>query len=95
MFELPEKHRVSAIWKILPIVGVCVLLALGLLAYLLESRVVEKEEITGILHRGDPDYEWYAKYVTLKKPRVKMGRNYAGNRMVMFSGLVENGGEKP
>lgn len=81
-------------WKILPIVAVCVAVVVGLLPYLLQSGVVEKEEVTGILHQGDPNYEWYEKYVTLKKPRVKMGKNYAGNRMVLFSGLVENNGEK-
>ena len=54
----------------------------------------KNEEIIAILHQGDPDFEWYEKYMTLKDPRVKMGRNYRGNRMVMFSGLVENGGEK-
>ncbi len=51
-------------------------------------------ELSGVLRQGDPDFQWYAKYVTLESQSIKMAKNFAGNRMVIFTGVIENGGEK-
>ncbi|MBI4445813.1 MAG: hypothetical protein HY645_07870 [Acidobacteria bacterium] len=82
------------LWKILPIVTLLVLAVLLGIAYLMEPAPEVPDELTGILRAGDSDYDWYSKYVELRNPLVKMGKNFAGKRMVMFSGIIENNGEK-
>ncbi len=37
---------------------------------------------------------WYYKYVGLSNPKIQMGKNFAGNQMIMISGMIENKGEK-
>ena len=56
----------------------------------------EREEIdlNGVVEAGNPDYEWYQKYVDLRDAKIKMGLNFAGKRMVIFSGIIENNGER-
>lgn len=93
MFERSATERTS-LWKILPLVAITVVIVTILFVYLFQPQAAPREEITGVLRAGDPDYDWYNKYVTLTKPLVKMGRNFAGKRMVMFSGVIENGGER-
>lgn len=94
MFQPQQTGRSTDLWKILPLVVGTFAIVVGLFVYLFEPKTAEKKEITGVLRSGNPNFSWYSKYVTLRKPRVKMGRNYAGNRMVMFSAVIENGGEK-
>ena len=94
MFQSPKPQRSSHFWKVLPLVAVTFAILVGLFVYLFEPKAEREEEITGVLRLGNPDFAWYNKYVALKKPRVKIGRNYAGNRMVMFSAVIENHGEK-
>lgn len=52
------------------------------------------EELEGVLHEEDVDFEWYREYLELKDPKIQMGLNYAGNRIVMFSGVISNQGER-
>jgi hypothetical protein len=47
-----------------------------------------------LVRTGDPDFEWYKEYVELREPKIQMGLNFAGNRIVMLSGIIENGGER-
>ncbi len=54
----------------------------------------DPSELEGIVREGDSDWAWYSKYVTLQQPQVKMAKSFSGNRMVIFSGVIENGGEK-
>jgi hypothetical protein len=94
MFEQRQKRQPSSLWKVLPI---AVLVFVGLVAgaiYLTQFEKVDGEELTGIIHQGDPDFEWYQKYVELKDPKIEMGLNFAGKRIVKFAGLIQNGGER-
>lgn len=93
MFEAPEKHS-GLLWKILPVAVVAFGAILTLMIYLGESGPADNAPLTGILHAGDPDFDWYRKYVQLETRSMKMGQNFAGKRMVTFSGLIDNGGEK-
>jgi hypothetical protein len=76
------------------IAGCLFVAATGLLLFFLQQGVQEEAPLTGILHAGDPDYDWYGKYMELENPQVKMGKNFAGNRFVIFSAIIENNGER-
>lgn len=65
-----------------------------LFVYLLQPGERVKVDLSGVLHEGDADYEWYEKYVELRDPKLQMGKNFAGSRMVMFAAVIENNGEK-
>ena len=65
-----------------------------MLLFVLQQGVQEEPPLTGILHAGDPDYDWYRKYMDLKNPQVKMAKSLSGNRLVMFSAIIENNGER-
>lgn len=52
------------------------------------------EELTGVLHEGDPGFESYKEFLSLKNSRIQMGLNFNRKRVVMFSGEIENRGEK-
>ena len=66
----------------------------GLLLFFLQQGDQEEAPLTGILHAGDPDYDWYGKYMGLENPQVKLAKNVAGNRFVIFSAIIENNGER-
>ena len=95
MFDTQGRRNSSTtLWKILPFAAIGFLALVGGMVYLLQPEPETSVQLTGIQRQGDPDYEWYRKYVKLEKPQISMGRNFAGKRMVMFSGRIENGGEK-
>lgn len=94
MFEQNQLNRVNLIWKIMPLALLLfAILAAGAI-YLSRFDKVDLEELSGVLYKGNPDYDWYEKYVELKEPKIEMGLNFAGKRIVKFAGLIENGGEK-
>ncbi len=62
--------------------------------YLSQQSHPPLEKLEGVLHEEDLDFEWYRQYLELKNPRIQMGLNYAGNRIVMFSGIISNKGER-
>lgn len=95
MFETPNRSRGGPFWKV--IMGVVLALAVVATAAITLYEPPQKQAaqpLTGILHQGDPDYQWYRQHLDLRDPRVKMAKNLAGKRMVIFSGVVENNGEK-
>ena len=95
MFQVPNNRDSSrTLWTILPLVAIGFLALMGLVIYLLQPKSQINPRPTGILVEGNPDYGWYRKYVELKNPQISMGKNFAGKRMVMFSGRIENDGEK-
>jgi len=51
--------------------------------------------LTGVLRKGDPNFDWYNKYVTIdhESQKIQLGTNSAGDRIVMFSGTISNEGE--
>ncbi len=95
MFQVPHNQDSSRIlWTIIPLVTIGFLTLVGLVIYLLQPKPQINTRPTGILVDGNPDYDWYRNYVELKNPKISMGKNFAGKRMVMFAGRIENNGEK-
>jgi len=94
MFEQRQQRKAGLFWKIMPLALLVFALLVAGALYLTQFDKVDQEELSGVLHKGDPEYEWYEKYVELKNPKIEMGLNFAGNRIVKFAGLIENGGEK-
>jgi len=94
VFESQEKARSPHFWKIIILAGLLFVAVTGLVLFSLQQGVQEEAPLTGILHAGNPDYDWYGKYMGLDNPQVKMGKNFAGNRFVIFSAIIENNGER-
>lgn len=94
MFKDSNEQKPSPFWKFLPIALVVFAILVAAALYFGQYQRVELEELTEVLHEGDAQYDWYRKYLELKNPNMQMGLNYAGNRIVMISGLIENGGER-
>ena len=94
MFESEATKRSPHVWKfIVASVGILVVV-LSALLFLLQQTGPADAPLTGILHKGDPDYEWYRRYIQIKEPQVKMTSSFSGNRLVLFSAIVENKGER-
>lgn len=80
--------------KFMPVaLAVFVALIVGAI-YLSQQSHPPLEKLEGVLHEEDLDFEWYQQYLELKNPKIQMGLNYAGNRIVMFSGVISNQGER-
>ncbi len=95
MFETgTQQKKSSLLWKILPAAVAIFAVIVVVIVYLGQDHKAPEGPVTGVFHRGDPDFEWYSKYVGLESRGIKMAKNFAGNRMVIFSGVVKNGGEK-
>ncbi|MCH8321177.1 MAG: hypothetical protein IH790_09505 [Acidobacteria bacterium] len=94
MFESEDKPRSPHFWRIIVISVVLFVATTGLLVFLLQQGVREEVPLTGILHAGDPDYDWYGKYMDLESPKVQMSKSLSGNRLVIFSAIIENNGER-
>jgi hypothetical protein len=94
VFESEDKPRSPHFWRIIVIAAILFVAITGLLLFFLQQGVEEEAALTGILHAGDPDYDWYGKYMGLENPQIKMGKNFAGNRFVIFSAIIENNGER-
>ncbi|MGI8782442.1 MAG: hypothetical protein ACR2L2_02170 [Acidobacteriota bacterium] len=56
--------------------------------------VIAHEEIPGTVRRGDSNFDWYSRHVEISQIRSQIGSNYAGNRVSIVSGLIENMGDK-
>ena len=95
MFEQPEK-RPSLLLKIMPIAALILIAVVALLIYDSRRPRAESEELTGVIRAGDPMFDWYENYLRLEEDtlRIELGQNFAGQRMVMFSGVIDNGGER-
>lgn len=94
MFESEDKPRSPYFWQIIVVAALLFALVTGSLLFFLQQGVEEQVPLTGVLHAGDPDYDWYQKYMGLENAQVKMGKNFAGNRFVIFSAIIENNGER-
>jgi hypothetical protein len=94
MFQQTIQQKRSPLWKFLPI-GVLVCVALAALGiYLSQQGASSPEELSGILRKGDPLFDAYAGNVHLLAPKIEMGLNFAGNRIVILSGTVSNMGDR-
>lgn len=94
MFESPEPKTLTRLGKFLAIAVGAFLLIVFSVVYLAKKDRTEEADLIGVLREGSPDYEWYRPFVELHDPKISMGRNMAGNRILMLSGVVENRGEK-
>jgi len=94
MFEQPATGQKSKIWTYLPIAGVVFASIVAFMLILGRPDPRLSEPVTGVLQAGDPDYEWYSKHMNLENRGIKMTKSFSGKRMVIFAGVIENGGEK-
>lgn len=94
MFQAQIAKRSPHFWKFALISMVVLGLALSVVIFLMQQGASDKIPLTGILRKGDPDYEWYQRYIKLKKPQVKMTSSFSGGQLVLFSGIIENKGER-
>ena len=94
MFEVPKRSRSTNFWKSL-VIGflVVTVVAIGLIA-LSMSGDNETVELVGVVRAGDSMFDWYRGYLKLENPKIQMGKSFTGSRMVMFSAIIRNGGEK-
>ena len=58
------------------------------------SRESAPASLEGVVRSPDPDYEWYSEHLELEGGDIKMGKNFAGHRVIIFSGVVNNNGER-
>ncbi len=95
MFETRTGSRTGFFWKVILGVGCGVsAVAAAAIAFYEPTPEEPPKPLIGIFHQGDPDFAWYRQHLELRNPRVKMAKNLAGKRMVIFSGVVDNRGEK-
>jgi len=94
MFEESQEKNKHPLWKFIPIAVVIFGILVGVAVYLSEPTEEESEVLTGIVRSGNTEFEWYTDYLKLKDPKIQMGLNFAGNRILMISGMVENNGER-
>jgi len=93
MFNTSEKDR-SYFLKFFGLAAILLAVVVGLMLIFLGSESSELPQLTGVLRKGDPDHDWYRQYLTISNPKVQMTRNIAGNRLVLFAGLLRNRGER-
>ena len=94
MFEVSKRARPTNFWKSL-VIGflVVAVVVIGLIA-LSMSGDNETVELVGVVRAGDSMFDWYRGYLKLENPKIQIGKNFTGSRMVMFSAIIRNGGEK-
>ncbi len=94
MFESKAAGRSSHFWRLIIASAAILAVVLSAVVFLLQQSGPGEAPLTGILRKGDPDYQWYKKYIRLKEPQVKMTSSFSGNRLVLFSAIIENRGER-
>lgn len=90
--EQPRKDR-SLIAILIPVAAAFALLLAGII-YWTSGEPSEPASPEGVLHSPDPDYEWYSQKLGLEDGDIKMGKNFAGHRVIIFSGVINNNGER-
>jgi hypothetical protein len=83
-------------WKVIPVAVVVFAAIVGVFILFGFNKQDESVVLDGVLRAGDPNFEWYKKYVSIEQEsqKIQLGSNYAGDKIVMFSGTIHNGGEK-
>ena len=93
MFEDQPRAQRSNLVKFL--IPTAVVFAVGVAGLLFINRSEARDiPLTGILQKADPEYDRYFPHVLLSSSQIKMGRNFAGQRIVIFSGSIENKGDR-
>ncbi|MEE2839306.1 MAG: hypothetical protein VYC91_02140, partial [Acidobacteriota bacterium] len=88
MFKAQVAGRSSHFWKFIIASAALLAVVLSIVVFLLQQSGSDQTPLTGILREGDPDYQWYQKYIRLKEPQVKMTSSFSGNRLVLFSAII-------
>lgn len=94
MFDHTTEERRPRLKKFLLIALPAVVLLAAGYVLLTHTGQTSVEDLEGILREGDPGFEDYIDLVTLKNSRIQMGLNFNRKRVVMFSGEIENRGDK-
>jgi hypothetical protein len=99
MFEqLGEKNRPDRklLWRVIPLAALVFAAIIAVLVFFAFDKPSVSATLSGVLREGDPNFEWYKKYVSIEQEsqKIQLGTNYAGDKIVMFSGVINNGGEK-
>jgi len=94
MFESTQEGTNRNFWRFMVLAGVIFAALVALVLFLSGPEAQEEQELTGIIRSPDTNFEWYSQYLQLKNTKLEMGLNFAGNRIVMISGVVVNGGER-
>ncbi|RPI28149.1 MAG: hypothetical protein EHM61_06135 [Acidobacteria bacterium] len=91
-----DKPDRSLMWKVIPVAVVVFGVIVGLVILLAFNKQTESTALEGVLRAGDPNFDWYKKYVSIdhESQKIQLGTNYAGDKVVMFAGTINNGGEK-
>ncbi len=95
MFEETKPRSSVNLKLLLPVVALVAAAALVAFIYLSPDpppRV--DEELPGVLHSGDPEFDEYLEFVKLEDTRVSLALNFTGNRSVVCSGLIHNLGRR-
>jgi hypothetical protein len=93
MFQDQPKTQSSNLLKF--IIPAAVIFAIGVAGLLYMNRSEVRDiPLTGILRAEDPDYAGYSPYVLLTSSKINLGKNFAGQRFVIFSGSIENKGDR-
>ena len=87
----------SFLWKALALAAIVFAGIIAFFVYFGFTKPTSPEPLTGVLHAGDPNFDWYKKYLTIdpESQKIQLAQNMAGARIVTFSGIIKNNGEKP
>ena len=85
------------LWKALALAALVFAAIIVFFVYFGFTKPTNPAPLTGVLRAGDPNFEWYKKYVTIdaSTQKIQLAENMAGDRIVTFSGVIKNSGEKP
>jgi len=50
--------------------------------------------IPGLVHAGDPNFEYYKKYIGIENARASLGITFGKARFAMISGIIANDGDR-
>lgn len=95
MFEQTDQTQGSSnARKVLVLLFLPAIVVVAGYVFFTHTSPTSVNELTGILREGDPEYEAYKELVVLKNSRIQMGLNFNRKRVVMFSGEIENRGDR-
>ncbi len=50
--------------------------------------------VPGIAHPGDPNFEYYSKYIRIENAKASLGLTFSKARIAMISGIIANEGDR-
>lgn len=92
MFNRVRPSKEARIWRHCAVLWTLLIVPVSLTSC--QKPEGGEQELTGILHKGDPEYDRYRPHVELKDTEMKMGLNFNKKRIVMLSGVIDNSGDR-